>query len=114
MTDQRFLQDGFDKRLSHLIEECGEVLAAAGKTQRWGADSGNPLLPAEQQEKNIDWLRRELGDLKQAISRLEECLQEECSVKTPEQQAKLLAVSREFNSQRMHIAQPGAEVYTKK
>ncbi|MFI3138263.1 MAG: hypothetical protein QX197_15925 [Methylococcaceae bacterium] len=74
MTDPRFLQDGFDKRLSHLIEECGEVLAAAGKTQRFGANSVNPLLPPEQQEKNIDWLRRELGDLKQVISRLEECL----------------------------------------
>ncbi len=74
MTDQRFLQDGFEKRLSHLIEECGEVLAAAGKTQRWGTHSVNPLLPPEQQEKNIDWLRRELTDLKQVISRLEDCI----------------------------------------
>lgn len=74
MTDIRFLQDGFDKRLSHVIEECGEVLAAAGKLQRWGPLSVNPLLPIEHQERNIDWLRRELEDLKTVITRLEEYL----------------------------------------
>jgi len=67
----QFLQDGFDKQLSHVIEECGEVLAAAGKTQRWGRTSVNPLLPADQQETNQDWLWRELDDLKSAIDRLE-------------------------------------------
>jgi len=50
--DTRFLQDGFDKQLSHVIEECGEVLAAAGKTQRWGRESVNPLLPLDKQETN--------------------------------------------------------------
>lgn len=72
MADPRFLPEGFDKKLSHLIEECGEVLAASGKVQRWGLQSVNPLLPPEQQETNRDWLRRELTDLKQAIHRLEE------------------------------------------
>lgn len=71
MADSRFLQQGFDKQLSHLIEECGEVLAAAGKTQRWGRHSVNPLLLPEQQETNLEWLCRELQDLKQAIKRLE-------------------------------------------
>lgn len=70
MSDARFLQDGFDKRLAHLIEECGEVLSSAGKTQRWGADSVNPLLPPDQQERNADWLWRELADLEQTIVRL--------------------------------------------
>jgi hypothetical protein len=28
MADPRFLQDGFDKRLSHAMEECGEFIAA--------------------------------------------------------------------------------------
>ncbi len=74
MADPRILQDGFEKRLYHMVEECGEVLSAVGKIQRWGADSVNPLLPPEQQEKNIDWLRRELKDLKLAIARLEACL----------------------------------------
>lgn len=70
--DTRFLQDGFDKKLSHLIEECGEVVAAAGKLQRFGRESFNPLLPVEQQETNESWLRRELQDLKMAIARFED------------------------------------------
>lgn len=71
MSDARFFQPGFDKQLAHVVEECGEVLAAAGKTQRWGPQSVNPLLPTEQQETNIKWLRRELKDLADAISRLQ-------------------------------------------
>lgn len=74
MSDPRFLQDGFDKRLSHFIEECGEALAAAGKTQRWGAWSTNPLLPPAQREANLTWLIRELTDVRQALDRLEECI----------------------------------------
>lgn len=70
MSDPRFLQDGFDKKLAHVVEECGEVLAAAGKTQRWGLYSVNPLLPEEKQETNRAWLWRELQDLKQAVDRL--------------------------------------------
>jgi NTP pyrophosphatase (non-canonical NTP hydrolase) len=69
--DPRFLQKGFDKQLSHLIEECGEVLAAAGKTQRWGRKSTNPLLPIAERESNEAWLLRELQDLKLAIQRVE-------------------------------------------
>lgn len=74
MSDQRFLQNGFDKQLSHLIEECGEVLAAAGKTQRWGWSSVNPLLPKAEQETNLNWLRRELSDLEEAINRLRDTI----------------------------------------
>lgn len=74
MSDPKYLQRGFNKRLAHLIEECGEVLAAAGKTQRWGRDSYSPELHPSQRETNIMWLRRELADLKQAIARLEETL----------------------------------------
>ena len=74
MSDKRFLQKGFTKQLAHLVEECGEVLSAAGKTQRWGLDSVNPLLPPSEQETNGDWLLRELQDLKAAIWRLEQTL----------------------------------------
>lgn len=70
MSDHRFLQHGFDKKLSHFVEECGECIAAAGKVQRWGLDSVNPLLPPEQQETNRDWLIRELDDLHEAMERL--------------------------------------------
>ena len=71
MVDVRFLRDGFENTLSHLIGECGEVLAAAGKLQLFGPDSVNPLLPVEEQETNIDWLMREIQDLKLVIDRFE-------------------------------------------
>jgi NTP pyrophosphatase (non-canonical NTP hydrolase) len=70
--DTRFLQEGFDLQLSHVIEECGEVVAAAGKTQRWGRNSMNPLLLSPLgKETNQEWLERELKDLRHAIDRLE-------------------------------------------
>lgn len=55
------------QKLGYLIEECGEVMAATGKTLRWGLESTNPELPPEQQETNRDWLLRELDDLELAI-----------------------------------------------
>lgn len=55
------------EKLGYLIEECGEVLAAAGKTLRCGPESCNPELPPAQQETNRDWLLRELEDLERAI-----------------------------------------------
>jgi len=70
MTDKRFLQDGFDKQLGHLIEEMGEVGAAAGKTLRWGPLSTNPLLPPNEREANITWLWREMHDLQHVLNRL--------------------------------------------
>lgn len=77
MSDSKFLQDPFDKRLAHLTEECGEVLAAIGKTQRWGLGSANPLLEPSERETNKAWLKRELQDLKQAIERVEETIDEQ-------------------------------------
>lgn len=77
MSDKRFLQKGFDNQLAHVVEECGEVLAAAGKTQRWGVSGTNPLIPESQRETNLVWLIRELKDLKEAIARLELTIEEE-------------------------------------
>lgn len=78
--DARFLGKGFTNQLSHLIEECGEVLAAAGKTQRWGPESFNPLLPVEQRETNAQWLARELADLHGAILRLSATMEKDLNV----------------------------------
>ena len=64
------------QKLGYLIEECGEVLAAAGKTLRWGLESWNPELPEEQQETNRAWLLRELKDLSSAIRYVREMLKE--------------------------------------
>lgn len=59
-----------EQKLGYLVEECGEVLAAAGKTIRWGLRSCNPELPFSAREANRDWLLRELADLEGAIRRL--------------------------------------------
>lgn len=77
MSDSRFRVNGFDDRLFKVVEECGEVLAAVGKTQIYGPFSSNPLLPPEEREFNIDWLKRELEDLKLAISNLEQSIEDE-------------------------------------
>ena len=62
--------------LGYLVEECGEVPAAAEKTIRWGLNSTNPELPPEQQEINEAWLRREMKDLTGAIRRMRKFLDE--------------------------------------
>lgn len=55
--------------LGKFIEECGEALAAAGKTVRFGWESYNPL-PGANKEINECWLKREIADLEEAIVRL--------------------------------------------
>jgi hypothetical protein len=70
MSHCEFIQAGFEKSLAHVVEECGEVLAVAGKIGRFGPMSVNPLLPPEQQELNIVWLSREIFDLQEALHRL--------------------------------------------
>lgn len=57
----------FNQKLGYLVEECGEVLSAVGKTMRWGLDSFNPELTEDKRELNRDWIIRELKDLKRAI-----------------------------------------------
>jgi NTP pyrophosphatase (non-canonical NTP hydrolase) len=59
------------QKLGYLAEECGEVLAAVGKTIRWGLDSYNPELPETERETNRQWILRELQDLKTAIAIVE-------------------------------------------
>ena len=57
----------YEAKLGWLVEECGEVLAAVGKSTRFGLLSVNPELPESEQETNGDWVLRELKDLRQAI-----------------------------------------------
>ena len=61
----------------YLIEECGEVMHAAGKTLRWGERSVNPEIPPSQRETNLVWLKRELADLRGAIDRIEDWIRRE-------------------------------------
>jgi len=62
------------EHLGYLTEEAGEVLAAAGKSLRWGLPSYNPEIPPEARETNEAWLRREMDDLEGAIQRMREHL----------------------------------------
>jgi NTP pyrophosphatase (non-canonical NTP hydrolase) len=71
----KFIRPGVKQAMARFVEECGEVLAAVGKTQRFGLDSVNPLLPREQQETNRKWVQRELKDLRDALNRLEDELE---------------------------------------
>ena len=56
--------------MAHTVEECGEVVAAIGKTLRFGLYSSNPELPESEREKNIEWVDRELIDLEESVVRL--------------------------------------------
>lgn len=73
-----------EQKLGYLAEEAGEVLAAVGKSQRWGLHSVNPELPPEQQERNQDWLLRELQDLKGAIALVENMIRPPTSLVAPQ------------------------------
>ena len=77
MSAPQYLFPGVDFALAHAVEEAGEFLAAAGKTQRFGRASVNPELTPDKQETNEAWLMRELADLRGALDRLEIAIAEE-------------------------------------
>ena len=55
------------QKLGYLIEECGEVLTAVGKSMRWGIESVNPESRVVKPETNREWILRELDDLDRAV-----------------------------------------------
>ncbi len=71
-----YMPDGEEQILGYLVEEAGEVLAAVGKSQRWGLESCNPELSRGEQEENGFWILRELIDLERAIKLTREMLDE--------------------------------------
>ncbi len=71
MADLEFEPKTIDHRLGWLVEECGEVQAAVGKTLRFGLFS---RWPKPDGETNRDWILREIQDLKKAIALVEESL----------------------------------------
>lgn len=71
MTDPRYMRPGLDFARGKAIEEMGELQAALGKALRWGWLSYNPELPPEQQERNWEWVRREIADVRHALDNLE-------------------------------------------
>jgi hypothetical protein len=74
MSHERYLPMTLPNKLAQLAEEAGEVVAAVGKTLRFGLDSENSELPDGIREKNRVWLKREIEDLKKAIAKVEEFL----------------------------------------
>ena len=77
MTDQRYMRPGLDFARGKAIEECGELLAALGKSLRWGWESANPELPVKDRETNVAWVRREMADVRQALDNLEKELDQQ-------------------------------------
>jgi NTP pyrophosphatase (non-canonical NTP hydrolase) len=71
--EHRYYPKTLDQKLGYLVEECGEVLAAVGKTQRWGIESRNPNM-GPTSETNRQWILRELRDLEQAIAIVREAI----------------------------------------
>jgi hypothetical protein len=70
MTDPKYVRPGLDFARGKAIEEAGELLAALGKSLRWGWLSRNPESGASS-EINADWVRREMADMRGALDNLE-------------------------------------------
>lgn len=64
------LPTSFEGRLSRLVEECGEVLQAVGKIQRFGREAQDPVTKIKYD--NVADLRQELVDLKDSIKQIED------------------------------------------
>lgn len=74
MAQEKYRPKSTAAKLGWLVEECGEVQAAIGKTLRHGLDNYNPDVPPKERETNREWILREIGDLKKAIALVEEDL----------------------------------------
>lgn len=71
MSDPKYMRPGLDFARGKAIEEAGELIAALGKSMRWGWESVNPEIPVHQRETNANWVRREMADLRGALDNLE-------------------------------------------
>jgi hypothetical protein len=71
MTQAKYMRPGLSFAVGKAVEELGELQAALGKTLRWGWDSFNPELPVPQQERNRNWVVREIADVRGALDNLE-------------------------------------------
>lgn len=70
MTTEKYLPTDVGGMLGHVVEECGEVCMAIGKTFRFGLESYNPEVEEDKRETNAEWILREIDDLELSINRL--------------------------------------------
>ncbi len=71
MTDPKYMRPGLDFARGKVIEECGELCAALGKSLRWGWLSENPEIPRAERITNLVWVRAEMQDVRDALDNLE-------------------------------------------
>ena len=72
--EKEYIPKTLEQKLGYLIEECGELQSALGKTIRWGLDSYNPELPEKDRETNRQWILREVVDIERAIKFIKEAI----------------------------------------
>jgi hypothetical protein len=77
MTDPKYMRPGVNFARGKLIEELGELQAALGKSIRWGWHGVNPELPPSEQENNLEWVRREMLDVREALDNLDHQLKKQ-------------------------------------
>lgn len=69
MTDPRYMRRGLDFARGKMIEECGELCAALGKSLRWGWLSSNPEI--SDGKTNSEWVALEMQDVRDALDNLQ-------------------------------------------
>ncbi len=74
MTDPRYMRPGVAFAVGKAVEELGELQAALGKTLRWGWLNSNPEPNVTYRETNLEWVRREIADVRGALDNLEKTL----------------------------------------
>jgi len=94
MVLKKYKPRTLSQKVGHFIEECGEAMAAAGKSMRWGLESSNPEL--EKGETNRVWLLRELQDVIAAAVALRAAL---------EKPAELTADDFKFIAKKLKVLQ---------
>jgi NTP pyrophosphatase (non-canonical NTP hydrolase) len=60
-----------ERKVVHLMEECGEVIQACAKILRFGLDAEHPVSGMPNRKS----LRTELADLRAAVKKVEEIIQ---------------------------------------
>ncbi len=68
--NEEYVKPGLNHALGRVVEEAGELMAALGKTVRFGFFAHDPEKGADG-EKNHEWVRREMADVLYALDALE-------------------------------------------